>query len=65
MTFEELINESKSKLGLKIPCSIEILTPVHIGSGVKLTEGIDFVKTDHSVEIIPQSELMEYLKNNP
>jgi len=65
MTFEELINESKSKLGLKIPCSIEILTPVHIGSGVKLTEGIDFVKTEHTVQIIPQSELMEYLKNNP
>jgi CRISPR-associated protein Csm5 len=65
MKFEELINESKSKLGLKIPCSIEILTPVHIGSGVKLTEGIDFVKTEHTVQIIPQSELMEYLKNNP
>lgn len=64
-TFEEYLKESKEKLGLKIPCSIEILTPVHIGSGVKLTEGIDFIKTDHSVQIISQSELMEYLKNNP
>jgi len=64
-TIEENIKSAKQKLGEKIPCSIEVLTPVHIGSGVKLAEGIDFIKDDFSVHIVSQSELMEYLENNP
>ncbi len=63
-TIDERIKESKQKLGEKIPCSIEVLAPVHIGSGVKLAEGIDFVKSDSSVHIVSQSELMKYLENN-
>lgn len=62
---EEVIKSSKRKLGEKIPCSIEILTPVHIGSGVKLAKDIDFIATRETVTIIPQSELMEYLEENP
>lgn len=61
---EEVIRNSKKIIGEKIPCSIEVLTPVHIGSGVKLTEGIDFIKTDYSVQMISQSELMKYLESN-
>lgn len=64
-TIDEKIKASKQKLGEKIPCSIEVLTPVHIGSGVKLTEGIDFIKNNSSVHIIPQSTLLRYLEENP
>jgi len=63
-TINERIKESKQKLGEKIPCSIEVLTPVHVGSGVKLAEGIDFVKDISSVQIVPQAELLHYLENN-
>jgi CRISPR-associated protein Csm5 len=62
---EEVIKNSKKIIGEKIPCSIEVLTPVHIGSGTKLTERIDFIKTEQSVQIVSQSELMQYLENNP
>jgi CRISPR-associated protein Csm5 len=65
ITIDEKIKTSKQKLGEKIPCSIEVLTPVHIGSGVKLAEGIDFIKTDYSVHILSQAELMKYLEDNP
>lgn len=64
-TLEEVLKDSKEKLGLKIPCSIEILSPVHIGSGIKLTEGIDFINTGQSVEIISQADLMSYFEENP
>ncbi len=64
MSIDEKVKKLKQKLGEKIPCSIEILTPVHIGSGVKLSEGIDFIKTDQSVHIVTQSELMKYLEQN-
>lgn len=62
---EEVIKSSKQKLGEKIPCSIEVLTPVHIGSGVKLAKDIDFTITTNTVTIVPQSELMKYLEKNP
>lgn len=62
---EEIIKISKQKLGEKIPCSIEVLTPVHIGSGVKLAKGIDFTVTNNSVTIVPQSDLLRYLEQNP
>ncbi len=64
-TIDEKIRTAKQKLGEKIPCSIEVLTPVHIGSGVKLAEGIDFEKTNYSVHIVYQADLMKYLEDNP
>lgn len=64
-TIEERIKSAKQKLGEKIPCSIEVLTPVHVGSGVKLTDEIDFIKSKNSVHIVPQSELIKYLEENP
>jgi len=57
--------EIKEKLGIKIPCSLKTLTPVHVGSGVKLSKGIDFIATPSSVTIITEAELMEHLENNP
>lgn len=65
MTIEDKIKHSKEKLGEKIPCSIEILSPVHVGSGVKLSEGIDFIKNSETIHIVPQAELMQYLEDNP
>lgn len=62
---EEVIKNSKKIIGEKIPCSIEILTPVHIGSGVKLAKDIDFTYTNDTVTIVPQSELINYLEQNP
>ncbi|NWF51096.1 MAG: hypothetical protein HXY49_11215 [Ignavibacteriaceae bacterium] len=62
---EEVIKNSKKIIGEKIPCSIEVLTPVHIGSGVKLAKDIDFTYTNDTVTIVPQSELMNYLEQNP
>jgi CRISPR-associated protein Csm5 len=62
---EEVIKNSKKIIGEKIHCSIEILTPVHIGSGVKLAKDIDFTYTNDTVTIVPQSELMNYLEQNP
>jgi CRISPR-associated protein Csm5 len=62
---EEVIKNSKKVIGEKIPCSIEVLSPVHIGSGVKLAKDIDFTYTNDTVTIVPQSELMNYLEQNP
>lgn len=64
MENEEKIKNSKVVLGEKIPCSIEVLTPVHIGSGVKLARGIDFITTSNTVTIVPQADLMKYFETN-
>ena len=66
-TIEERIKSSKQKLGEKIPCSIEVLTPVHIGSGVKLANKIDFKISEDKqrLTIINQSDLIKYLEENP
>lgn len=66
-TIEERIKSAKQKLGEKIPCSIEVLTPVHIGSGVKLTNKIDFKISEDKqrLTIINQSDLIKYLEENP
>ncbi|KAF0151023.1 MAG: putative RAMP superfamily DNA repair protein [Ignavibacteria bacterium] len=59
------IQESKELIGTKIPCTLEVLTPVHIGSGVKLSNGIDFLSDRNSTTIVTQAELMKYLEDNP
>lgn len=67
MTIDEKIKQSKQKLGEKIPCSIEVLTPVHVGSGVKLTNKIDFLISEdkQNLTIIDQRDLIKYLEENP
>ncbi|MEP0861580.1 MAG: type III-A CRISPR-associated RAMP protein Csm5 [Ignavibacterium sp.] len=64
---DERIKSAKQKLGEKIPCSIEVLTPVHIGNGVKLANKIDFLISEDKqrVTIINQSSLIQYLEENP
>jgi len=65
MTLEDTIKQSKKTLGEKINCTLEILSPVHIGSGVKLKKDFDFFSSNQTTTIIPQDVLMEHLKNNP
>ena len=59
----ETLTKSKQILGEKIPCSVEILSPVHIGSGVRLVEGWDFIYTQNSklLKIVSQEELLPTL----
>jgi len=64
-TIDDKIKKSKDYLGLKIPCSLEVLTPIHIGSGVKLAKDIDFISDRNSASIVSQAELMQYLEDNP
>jgi CRISPR-associated protein Csm5 len=64
-TITEKIKRSKETLGLKIPCTLEVLSPVHIGSGVKLANGIDFTTTKDTITIVSKSQLMVYLEQNP
>lgn len=53
------------KYGEKIPCTIEVLTPLHIGSGVKLLQGFDFFRDRVNIVRISQKDLEDYLKENP
>lgn len=62
-TLEKTVKKSKQDLGEKIPCSIETLSPVHIGSGVKLVEGWDFIYSQNSkiLKIVSQADLLPTL----
>ncbi|MCU7496194.1 MAG: type III-A CRISPR-associated RAMP protein Csm5 [Ignavibacteria bacterium] len=62
--FENNLPEAKRKLGAKIICSIELLSPVHIGSGIKLSRGLDFLSENSSTIIISPSILMDYLRSD-
>lgn len=61
MSLETVIQQHKQTLGNKYIGQMEILTPVHIGSGVKLTQGIDFWTDNNRTYIVEQEKLMEYL----
>ncbi len=52
-------------IGKWIPCRIEVLTPVHVGSGVKWREGFDFIVDDYGTYVIPEALLLEYLESYP
>jgi len=55
----------KNILGEKIHCTLEVLTPVHIGSGIKLAKGFNFISEPGTTKIVPQSEIENYLRENP
>lgn len=59
----ETLTKSKQILGEKIPCSVEILSPVHVGSGVRLVERWDFIYTRDTnlLKIVSQEELLPTL----
>ena len=59
------MNGSTAPLSENIPCTLEILSPVHIGNGVKLRRDFDFYTTNDSTYIVPQSVLMDYLRKYP
>jgi CRISPR-associated protein Csm5 len=62
---DERIKNGKTKLGKKIPCILEVITPVHIGSGVKLQKDIDFSATNDSLILVSQEQLLTHLEKNP
>ena len=60
-TLTETLQSVKQVLGEKIPCSIEILSPVHIGSGERLTNGWDFIYKNGLLKIVSYEELLPTL----
>jgi CRISPR-associated protein Csm5 len=60
-TLTEIVKFSKQVLGEKVPCSIEILSPVHIGSGIRLVEGWDFIYRNGILKIVNQEEILPKL----
>ncbi len=49
------------KLSSSYICEIEILSPVHIGSGERLNNGLDFLIRDKKAVIVSMKKLMERL----
>ena len=48
---------SITKLSEKMECEIEILTPVHVGSGNKWHDGIDYIEEEGSIWVFNQDKL--------
>jgi len=44
---------------------LEVLTPVHIGSGIKWQRNLDFVVDAEGTYIVPESALIRYLQAHP
>lgn len=66
MTFlERQIEQARDKLGRPIPCVLQVLTPVHVGSGVKWQKGVDFVVDSEGTRIVPEADLLDYLRRHP
>lgn len=65
----QVYRDAKKKMGAKIACTLEALTPVHVGSGVKWQYGVDYF-TDKDDEgfytvVIPPEEFLDYIRQNP
>ncbi len=54
-----------SRLGESRICHLEVLTPIHVGSGNKLAWRLDFVTGSQQTKIVPQSAVMAYLEQHP
>lgn len=52
-------------IGEKMNCRLEVLTPVHIGSGFRLKKGFDFVSNSGRTRIMSTSKFEEYFRENP
>ena len=61
MSLETVIQEHKKTLGNRYTCQLEVLSPVHIGSGVKLAQGMDFWTDSNKTYIVEQEQLMNFL----
>lgn len=58
------IQQAKDKLSEKITCSLEILTPVHMGhSGGVWYSGIDYMYNDGLIHIIDQDKFLSHFLN--
>jgi CRISPR-associated protein Csm5 len=48
-----------------IHCTLDVLSPVHVGSGVKLKKEYDYYSSGQSTVVVPESVLMDHLRRNP
>jgi len=64
-TLEEKIKERKATLGEKINCSLEVLSPLHIGSGIKLQKNFDYLSEGDNTIIFTKEEIEKLLIENP
>ncbi len=55
----------RTTLGERVFCSLEVLTPVHVGSGVRLKAGFDFDTTTETTTIVSQADLYAYFRSRP
>lgn len=56
--------EQVSRLKEQISCTIQTLTPIHIGAGQKLLKDFDFITSGNRTTIIPQEVLFNYLRKH-
>jgi CRISPR-associated protein Csm5 len=64
-TLEEKIQKGKTILGKKIQCSLEVLSPLHIGSGIKLQKDFDFISENNYTLIFNKEDIEKLLSENP
>lgn len=48
-----------------IKVKLKALTPVHVGNGQKLREGLDFVLEDRTVHVLGMTRLLDRFRENP
>lgn len=64
-TLEDKIQKGKNILGKRINCSLEVLSPVHIGSGIKLQKNFDYLSEGNYTIIFTKEEIEKLLIENP
>lgn len=57
-------NNNDKKLFEKIKYKIELISPVHIGSGYELIEGFDYISNNGKVRLYSKEQISKYLKEN-
>jgi len=64
-TLEDKIQKGKNILGKRINCSLEVLSPLHIGSGIKLQKNFDYLSEGNYTIIFTKEEIEKLLIENP
>lgn len=62
---EQTFVDAQKRVGQKISCQLEALSPVHVGSGLRLVRGLDYCTDKNKTFIAFQNKLLVYLKSNP
>ena len=59
-TLEDKIQKVKNILGKRINCSLEVLSPLHIGSGIKLQKNFDYLSEGNYTIIFTKEEIEKF-----